>query len=357
MKNSKQNQASIRIRPAEVNDTHAIATIHVAAWQNIYRNHIPDVVLDNLSVANREQQWQVLLSKGVKVFVIDKNKQIVGFVSLCKARDKDCPKFYGEISAIYLHPSVWHQGLGKKLCSVALNELKNMGFSDVILWVLAENKQARRFYEALGFSNMGNAKIEVLNANSFILQKPIKSKQSVKLKEIRYHKELISIRFKPLKEEHLDLLCTWLNAPHVKAWWNDYLNNEEIKTKYRERIGDNVVVPFIVYADDTPIGFIQYYHADQVGEGWWPDETAGTLGIDLFIGEKEFTNRGLGVKVIRSFVKKCFANPTIKKIIIDVDPKNLRALHCYEKAGFKFSKEILTPDGLANLMELPRESK
>jgi len=156
--------------------------------------------------------------------------------------------------------------------------------------------------------------------------------------------------FKPLEDSDLDLLCHWLSQPHVKEWWNDHLTDEEIKSKYKERIGDSIVVPFIVFMHDQPIGFIQYYHADKVGCGWWPDEVTGTIGIDQFIGEKDLINRGIGTKMIKAFVDHLFKNSNIKKIITDVDPKNLRALRCYEKVGFEFVKEIMTPDGRASLM-------
>jgi RimJ/RimL family protein N-acetyltransferase len=159
------------------------------------------------------------------------------------------------------------------------------------------------------------------------------------------------ISFQPLNQTHLNQLCKWLNNPHVKEWWNDNLTPEEIKIKYQQRINDPIVVSFIIYLDDKPLGFIQYYHADKVGDGWWPDETAGTVGIDQYIGETDYINKGYGTQIIRSFIEKLFSNPDIKKIIVDVDPNNHRAIRCYEKAGFKFVKEMNTPDGIAFIME------
>ena len=156
--------------------------------------------------------------------------------------------------------------------------------------------------------------------------------------------------FNPLQEADLSLLCDWLNEPHVKEWWDDNLTNDEIKSKYGTRIGDSVIVPFIAYLNKKPIGFIQYYQADKVGDGWWPDEVEGTIGIDQFIGEKDLLNRGIGTKMIRAFVHHLFRNLNAKKIIADVDPKNLRAIRCYEKVGFEFVKEMMTPDGIAHLM-------
>ena len=162
------------------------------------------------------------------------------------------------------------------------------------------------------------------------------------------------MNFQPLQEMDLDLLCKWFNEPHVKEWWDDQLSDEEIKSKYKNRIGNSIVVPFIIYLNNRPIGFMQYYHADKVGDGWWPEEAEGTVGIDQFIGEKDLINRGIGTKMIRAFVTYLFLNPKIKKIIIDVDPKNLRAIRCYEKAGFDFIQEIMTPDGLAYLMTMEK---
>jgi len=164
-----------------------------------------------------------------------------------------------------------------------------------------------------------------------------------------------SFTFNPLQEADLDLLCQWLDKPHVKEWWNDGLTHEEIKAKYLSRIGDKVVVPYIACLDKKPLGFIQYYHANQVGDGWWPDELVGTLGIDQYIGEEAFINQGYGTRMISAFVNKLLSEKIGNKIITDVDPQNARAIRCYEKVGFEFVKEILTPDGLANLMVLARK--
>lgn len=153
--------SDINIRLANESDAYRIAKIHVASWQKIYRGYIPDSVLDKLSVSEREQKWRELINNEVRILVIEKDNAIVGFASLCPSRDVDTnPDKCGEISAIYLHPDRWHQGLGKKLCHRVLAELVEMGFSEVILWVLQENSQARKFYEGMGFTNTGDIKAD-----------------------------------------------------------------------------------------------------------------------------------------------------------------------------------------------------
>lgn len=156
--------------------------------------------------------------------------------------------------------------------------------------------------------------------------------------------------FKPLAIPDLDLLCRWFEKPHVLEWWTDRFTPEEIKEKYGKRIGDNVVCPYIAYLNDQPIGFIQYYWASKVGDGWWPNEDENTVGLDQFIGEEDYINKGLGTLMIKEFIQFLFQNPSIKKIITEADPDNLRAKRCYEKVGFHETGVIDTPEGKSILM-------
>jgi hypothetical protein len=94
--------------------------------------------------------------------------------------------------------------------------------------------------------------------------------------------------FKPLSTADLETLCDWLLKPHVLEWWNDHLARDEIKIKYGQRINNKTIYPFIVYHQNKPIGFIQYYWASKVGDGWWPNENDHTVGIDQFIGEIDY---------------------------------------------------------------------
>ncbi len=149
------------IRFANVSDASAIATVHVASWQVIYRGHIPQKILDNLSVDDRENLWTSLLNNKVKVLVLEEHSQIFGFVSFGPSRDE---KFdatnVAEITAIYLHPSKWRKGFGKLLLEAAMTEIKKDGYKNVYAWVLDNNLQARRFYESFGFTYSNEAKSE-----------------------------------------------------------------------------------------------------------------------------------------------------------------------------------------------------
>lgn len=160
--------------------------------------------------------------------------------------------------------------------------------------------------------------------------------------------------FKPLQKTDLNQLCRWFSKSHVKEWWNDNLTDDEITAKYQERIANLIVHPFMVYSQETPIGFIQYYNANKIDEDWCSGEPAGTVGIDQFIGEEDYLNRGNGTEMIKQFVAMLFTDSVIRKIITDVNKNNSRAIRCYEKAGFSLAKEIFTPAGQVYIMQLKR---
>jgi RimJ/RimL family protein N-acetyltransferase len=130
------------IRPAVVSDAPAIASVHVRSWQAAYRGQIPDEVLDNLSVEERESMWERSIPHG-GVWVALADDEIVGFACTGPSREVEG---ISQLYAIYFLPSSWGSGLATPLALTALGDAP-----DTILWVLEDNKRARRFYERLGF--------------------------------------------------------------------------------------------------------------------------------------------------------------------------------------------------------------
>lgn len=179
-------RSNTQIRLATEKDVRDIASVHIASWQKIYRGHIPDIILDSLSLDKREKNWRALFKENIKIFVIEKNEHIVGFASICPSRDEDTdPQFCGEISSIYLDPHVWGKGLGKQLCLHVIRELQNQGYLEVIVWVLEENEQARRFYESIGFFCSETTKDDIMDITQISDNESV---SEVVLQEIRYYK-------------------------------------------------------------------------------------------------------------------------------------------------------------------------
>src|SRR5262245_54889828 len=108
----------MHIRPANVHDAAAIATVHVESWRTTYTGIVPDDVLAGLSYARREHWWQQVFADVTTPSVVyvaaDDRGQVVGFVSGGPERSGD-PVYTGELYAIYLLAPYQGQGIGRQL--------------------------------------------------------------------------------------------------------------------------------------------------------------------------------------------------------------------------------------------------
>ena len=166
----------------------------------------------------------------------------------------------------------------------------------------------------------------------------------------------VNISFRPLKTSDLPLLHSWLSRPHWTEWWGPAPTFAEVQADYGAWISDpSQVQPHIALLDGEPLGYIQSYVAMGSGGGWWEAETdPGVRGIDQSIADAAQLGKGLGTAMVRAWVAKLFADPQVTRIQTDPDPRNARAIRCYEKAGFRAVGEVLTPDGMALLMFFER---
>jgi GNAT superfamily N-acetyltransferase len=64
-----------------------------------------------------------------------------------------------ELYALYVRPAWWSTGTGRALMDRVLARSVAAGYSSVTLWVLRDNRRARRFYERAGFAPDGASNV------------------------------------------------------------------------------------------------------------------------------------------------------------------------------------------------------
>lgn len=149
------------VRRATPEDAAAIARVHVASWRVTYAS-LGEEFLASLDVNERIALWTRVLAEGEsQTFVAEADEAIVAFVNLRPSRDEGADPSTGEVVAIYAAPEAWGTGAGRALMAAALDELRQLGFADAVLWVLDTNDRARRFYERAGWAADGAEKDEI----------------------------------------------------------------------------------------------------------------------------------------------------------------------------------------------------
>ncbi len=145
------------------------------------------------------------------------------------------------------------------------------------------------------------------------------------------------ISFVPLTPTDFPLLLIWLAKPHVKEWWDDGDDTlEKVAQNYEEEAGTQrflICYQSVEGGASTPIGYIQSCAADRNG-----------MGIDLLLGDEGFLNRGVGTQALQAFLTQMNEQYAPSYFVIDPDPKNTRAICCYEKVGFQHTGTIFTEE-------------
>ena len=166
----------------------------------------------------------------------------------------------------------------------------------------------------------------------------------------------MTVTLRLMTEADIPMLYEWLQRPHIVQWWGGEAERPKSLAETRENylprvLAEERVTPYIAMLDGRPIGYAQSYIAMDSGDGWWEDVTdPGVRGIDQSLAEKTDLGRGLGTQMVKALCERLFEDPAVTRIQTDPDPTNARAIRCYEKAGFRVLREIITPDGRALYM-------
>jgi GNAT superfamily N-acetyltransferase len=142
----------IVIRRAAPRDAEAIARVRIDAWRTTYRDMIPAAYLDGMRLDASTALWDKVLTAGpnsASVFVATRGDEIVGFAAGNMLAE---PRFElnAELTAVYLRREFQRVGIGRRLIAAVVDAQRAHGATGMIVWVIAANKPARAFYEALG---------------------------------------------------------------------------------------------------------------------------------------------------------------------------------------------------------------
>jgi ribosomal protein S18 acetylase RimI-like enzyme len=148
------------IRRATSADAETVGRIHVESWNVAYRGIMPDDVIARTDLAYRTAFWaERIADREWPVFLIEAHGEAVAFCQMIPTRDADDdPTRVGHITSLHVLPQLRGRRYGHTLIEHVCAEFQRRGFAEVTLWVLEENRDARRFYEKHGFHLDGGAR-------------------------------------------------------------------------------------------------------------------------------------------------------------------------------------------------------
>ena len=171
------------IRAGSAADAAQVAAVQREGWFAAYEGIIPAEIIDRVTAPDdgarvrqsfRTRPWQRMLvavapdqEDADRKDADQEGASIVGYASFGPETDvlsapwphplttegKDGK--VAELYALYVRPAWWSTGTGRALMERVLARSAGNGYSAITLWVLRDNRRARRFYERAGFAPDG----------------------------------------------------------------------------------------------------------------------------------------------------------------------------------------------------------
>jgi GNAT superfamily N-acetyltransferase len=141
------------LRPAVPDDLPTVGDLHQRSRVAAYRGFVPVDALNTVTGEMMGQWWSERWRyerHDHQMTVAERDGRLVGF-SYLGPDDLEDPSV-GLLNAIHLDPDERGRGTGRALMIEALAGMHQRGWRRAALWVLVDNRHARRFYEAGGWT-------------------------------------------------------------------------------------------------------------------------------------------------------------------------------------------------------------
>jgi GNAT superfamily N-acetyltransferase len=170
------------IRAGSAADAAQIAAVQREGWFAAYEGIIPAEIINRVTAPDegarvrqsfRTRPWQRMLvavaaeQDGPGTAGAAAGPGVVGYAAFGPETDVlDAPWPHplstggedgrvAELYALYVRPAWWSTGTGRALMERVLARSSGAGYRSITLWVLRDNRRARRFYERAGFAPDG----------------------------------------------------------------------------------------------------------------------------------------------------------------------------------------------------------
>src|SRR4051812_40168860 len=177
----------LSIRLMNEDDVPAVSAIRVGGGQTAYAGIVPQAYLDGMDVAEDAAGRREALARSTgrvrNLVAVETGgpagERVVGWAAFGPYRGEPDATPDGELYALYLRSDRIGTGAGRALTAAVVGRSAGLGRRRLLLWVLADNSRARRFYERAGFVPDGAETSEFYDG--------------VPLTEVRYVRELASL--------------------------------------------------------------------------------------------------------------------------------------------------------------------
>jgi ribosomal protein S18 acetylase RimI-like enzyme len=147
----------MEFRTATVDDLPVIAEIFLRCWTISYKSVLSESARDSFTPESAAELWRKsieLPEEKQTLLLIDGEKAVAVFRI---GSDKD-DSSRGHLFSLYVDPDSAGRGFGKSALKEAMKRNRDRGFTQMTLWVFANNEIANSLYTKNGFASTGKSR-------------------------------------------------------------------------------------------------------------------------------------------------------------------------------------------------------
>jgi len=158
--------------------------------------------------------------------------------------------------------------------------------------------------------------------------------------------------FKPAIGSQYNLIQGWLQQDYIAKWIHgtglqNTLNGLEKWFQYnklRKKSNRTLAITqhWVGFDGQTPFIYMLTSNVNKTEDGLYAKHSrmpGHAITLDIFIGDPIYLGKGLAVNIIHEFLLSHFLD--IDEVFIDPEKTNSKAVHVYQKAGFKIIDEFI----------------
>ncbi|MDQ6523759.1 GNAT family N-acetyltransferase [Nocardioides sp. LHD-245] len=157
-------------------------------------------------------------------------------------------------------------------------------------------------------------------------------------------------------ERDLDLLHAWVTHPRSAYWMMQDASRDDVGREYAGILANPHHDAWLGRVDGRPVFLAETYDPAHSPLAGLPEVGDGDLGMHLLVAPPAGSPvRGLTTTVFDAVMAHCFADPAVRRVVVDPDARNERIRAKNVAAGFVEVREVALPGKTAVLSVCSRD--
>lgn len=135
-------------------------------------------------------------------------------------------------------------------------------------------------------------------------------------------------------DRDLPLLHAWVTHPRSVYWMMQGASPDEVRSAYAEIAASPHHHAFLGHHDGEPAFLVEHYDPAHDPVGAHLDGRPGDLGMHLLVAPTDRPVHGFTRAVMRHVVAGCFADPAVRRVVVEPDVGNTAVHRLNREVGF-----------------------